>query len=834
MQRTFIYLLFVLLSAVHSAAQTNDTLTGNVKDKEGISLYGANIVAYSADDKILTYTTTDQSGNFHLRNLPGIRYLVISYLGYKPMTVLSGEFDRLRSVILQTQTFSLKEVVVKAERISESGDTLTYSVASFKQAQDRSIADVIRKMPGLEVKLNGTIEYQGKAINKFYIEGLDLMGSQYSLASNNISANKVEKVQVLENHQSIHSLRHMNFSEQAALNIVLKDDAKSVWSGTADLGIGYSEKNCDVTYDNRLLGMQFNKKFQTLMMYKNNNNGIDIGREVADIADMGGYSPESGLIQMMELSGPSFDHQRYTFSQSHILAGNWLLKTGDHADLRMQFSGFCDKEKQQSTNAFTYLTLEGMPVVTEDYTVTGKQREIKGEICYTLNTDRTYLRSSTKGYMDWNSSFGDMVCNARHTGLQVQPYKRVVSEDFNLSHTSHDGNVWQLNSSTGYTKLPGQLLTLNGMTQILDLNLFSTKNELSYSKKLKRHFLHNAIGFDYRKQDINEMVWQIIQPYWKPSIQLSFGEHRLNAAVKTSYVRQIYESTRTEKIGIEPSVSWKWKSSPRSELSFNYAMPLRPMEGTELIDSPLFTSYRNLYEGCGQPDICLSHTVSAGYTYRNPLNGIFFNVRPMYLHTTGNRLFETTLEGEIYKRKATDRVYDSDSYMLSGRLAKSFVWSRTNLGLNIRFHVSEFEYLSSGAVEQTDLYLYDVSFDYALRPFKWWTVEGKTCATINKRNHSESLVDWSHSLDLHFLPESRWMLSLENEMYHSNEKEFGLNFFSDISLGYKTNRWKLNFGVNNIIGTSEYKRMAVSAMMQSYTLTLLRPRDYMLKFSVGL
>lgn len=67
----------------------------------------------------------------------------------------------------------LKEVKVSAQRLLRSGDTLTYSVSSFRQGQDRSLADVITKMPGLEVKANGQIEYQGKAISKFYIEGLD-------------------------------------------------------------------------------------------------------------------------------------------------------------------------------------------------------------------------------------------------------------------------------------------------------------------------------------------------------------------------------------------------------------------------------------------------------------------------------------------------------------------------------------------------------------------------------------------------------------------------------------------------------------------------------------
>ena len=132
------------------------------------------------------------------------------------------------TITLKEGCFLLKEVKVKAQRIQSTGDTLTYSVAGFKQAQDRCIADVIAKMPGLEVKADGKIEYQGKAINKFYIEGIDLMGTQYGMANQNISADKVKSVQVLENHQPVKSLRGVSFSDQAALNLVLKDDAKAV------------------------------------------------------------------------------------------------------------------------------------------------------------------------------------------------------------------------------------------------------------------------------------------------------------------------------------------------------------------------------------------------------------------------------------------------------------------------------------------------------------------------------------------------------------------------------------------------------------------------------
>ena len=43
----------------------------------------------------------------------------------------------------------LKEVTVKAKKIRQRGDTLIYQVATFAKDGDRSIGDVLKKMPGI-------------------------------------------------------------------------------------------------------------------------------------------------------------------------------------------------------------------------------------------------------------------------------------------------------------------------------------------------------------------------------------------------------------------------------------------------------------------------------------------------------------------------------------------------------------------------------------------------------------------------------------------------------------------------------------------------------------
>lgn len=96
------------------------------------------------------------------------------------------------------------------------------------------------------------------------------------------------------------------------------------------------------------------------------------------------------------------------------------------------------------------------------------------------------------------------------------------------------------------------------------------------------------------------------------------------------------------------------------------------------------------------------------------------------------------------------------------------------------------------------------------------------------------VIDWSHSLGINFNPAGGWIFSLNNEIYHSNEKSFGVNFFCDISIGYKSKKWELSLVADNIIGNSVYEQVNVSSITRFYSMTRLRPREYLMKLSVDL
>ena len=237
-----IIIFLCLLVTVYDIAQVN--VTGTVIDKEtNEPLGGASTIVKGSDGKIKKYTSSKANGSFDME-LPSAECcrLEVSMMGFAKQSIPLDSVSFPLTVLLEQGTTLLKEVTVKADRIREQGDTITYNVGSFAQAQDRSIGDVLKRMPGINVESSGKIQYQGEDINKFYIEGSDLLGGKYGIATNGISHEDVGAVEVMENHQPMQVLSGISFSDKAAINLKLKNKAKATWTFHGDAGGGYARQ----------------------------------------------------------------------------------------------------------------------------------------------------------------------------------------------------------------------------------------------------------------------------------------------------------------------------------------------------------------------------------------------------------------------------------------------------------------------------------------------------------------------------------------------------------------------------------------------------------------
>ena len=225
MWHRLITIILCILACTSASAQTS--ISGAVRTSEGNGVDFASVVASptNAPKTILASAFTDENGKFQMWVKSDCDSLILkaSSVEIAPTEIVVPNRSGHYEIIAENRTVELKEVVVRSKKIYSQGDTINYNVGSFLSQTDQSIADVLKKMPGISVSDAGQISYQGKPIKNLYIEGLDLMKGHYGIATNNIDPNNIATVQVLENHQDIKALKGLRPEEQASINLRLKE-----------------------------------------------------------------------------------------------------------------------------------------------------------------------------------------------------------------------------------------------------------------------------------------------------------------------------------------------------------------------------------------------------------------------------------------------------------------------------------------------------------------------------------------------------------------------------------------------------------------------------------
>ncbi|MBD3892100.1 TonB-dependent receptor [Olleya marilimosa] len=241
MKHIFLVLLFLVVST--SFAQVK--FEGVVKDSTGYGLELANVVAINQATKTLeAYSITNDKGRYKLNLDVNSSYSIqVSYIGMKQIseTIQTKETDISKDYVMAMDN-SLDEIEITYEMpVTISGDTITYNADSFKNGTERKLGDVLEKMPGVEVNDDGEVEIEGKKVGKVMIDGKEFFDGDTKLATKNIPANAIDKVQVLKNYSEVGQLSGVtNNQDNIAINIKLKEGKKNFWFGTITAGAGDS------------------------------------------------------------------------------------------------------------------------------------------------------------------------------------------------------------------------------------------------------------------------------------------------------------------------------------------------------------------------------------------------------------------------------------------------------------------------------------------------------------------------------------------------------------------------------------------------------------------
>lgn len=240
-------IILVLLLAIPMAlcAQSIE-LRGTVKDSIGNPLELANIIATNkAEGTLESYGITDAQGRYKLELPVNTTYeLKVSYLGLKSeivaYTVPENAVDATKDFVLLSDPNQLDNVELVYEMpVTVKGDTIVYNTDSFTNGNEKKLGDVLKKLPGVEVTEDGEIEVDGQRVSKVMIEGKDFFDGDSKLATQNIPADALKKVEVLKNYNEVSQMRGLgNDQDNIAINLRLKEGKKNFWFGDITTGGG--------------------------------------------------------------------------------------------------------------------------------------------------------------------------------------------------------------------------------------------------------------------------------------------------------------------------------------------------------------------------------------------------------------------------------------------------------------------------------------------------------------------------------------------------------------------------------------------------------------------
>lgn len=610
-------LFFMVFAAAAAFAQT--TITGKVTDTDGQAVPSASItIEEPGKDAIMAYSISNAKGEYKVTFTTSESNvdLKIKAFNHKALTRTVKNATQNLNFTLETDATEIKEVKIKTKLITKRGDTLTYDLKAFESQSDRTLADVLKKLPGIEVNSDGTILYQGEPLLKFYVNGKDLMEGGYGTVNNSLPKDAVQKIEVMENHQPVKILQDKVPSDKAALNVVLK---KSVtMTGRGEVGVGMDPFLWNV----KLTPMFFGQKNQWVVNYKANNNGESVeneGRMLGGFSRWEGRrsqaSQKSWLSQETAGVPNGIAEKRYLLNNVHYFSANLLTTPFKSKDWELKANASYTNNAVERKDNTVLIYQKNSPNIQEGGTFYSYKdnnfytNAVKGELIFTKNAKKGFFKNTTTWNGFWNDSNADtnreflrkdnsenfvpvkytsdqnlnspsgMIQNSLST---IIPWKEKL---FNvMSYISYQTDRQDLSiNPAGYANMEGGLpladdyaqLRQNAKSHTFMANhsasvgfsykkwTFTPEAGLNLSFNNLQSTLFGSINGAYTpvgNDFINDVDWNEVQPYTQLGINLKSSQFNLNVNLPMNFYGITYKDRLgdkvldTNKTAFEPSM----------------------------------------------------------------------------------------------------------------------------------------------------------------------------------------------------------------------------------------------------------------------------------------
>ncbi|QZE14693.1 carboxypeptidase-like regulatory domain-containing protein [Halosquirtibacter laminarini] len=853
--------LFSLQTSFNEAKAENYIIQGKVvESKTNQPIPDVMVTIRTSDNKIIRFTKTSSNGNYTLKTPYFLEkhYVNFAMMGFAPKSVLLTKEQHHYNIKMEEKATEIKEVIVNAKGINEKGDTLSYIVSKFSDIQDKSLADVLKKMPGIEVSKTGEIKYNGTPINRFYIEGRDLMGSKYGLATNNVHPEDVGSVEVYERHQPIKAMEDLSVSQNPAINIRLKADAKKRWVGTVKAGTGYKP----FLWNGEGLAMKFSKKAQNFHLCKSNNTGDDITRETRDFKFKDLLNPFSNSYKLHSyidvhpdyISNIDADYTR--FNRSNLVSLNNLWGIGDDFELSTKINYTNNRLESDVYTKITDYLPDGNIVREIIEEATDKNNHILGDVVLSCNTKTLFLENTFKSDFSWsdlnmtnNGSYPNNQIANIPTGLlsnKLKLVKRKEKHAYTLNaYVSYQNKKENLNVVNDETD---QEQEVNATAYFANVNsaISFYKDALSFRLRLGASALSRSLessldGIDKDKiPTSNDLTMKYLRLYAGPELEykrrtieakltfpLSFVPYRYDDMIKN-------EQTDFSMLLLSSSLYIRVPLSARLSTSLSGKISQTPIDEQRFYSGMIMQDFWNLSVGHQNREAGMSKNITLGLKYKNALDALFSDISITKswndIHQTRDRYFYDQYQINTF----IDQESESESWIAMWNIAKGISALKGKISMSSLYWKNDNVIYQNNEASPYQSTLYSISPKINIHPTKWSSITYKVDYSNQKvtsplDSKGITIQDWKQIMTLGFIPNDKFVMKLKGT-YIDNQQE---DLHNDLAMAsaemtyFISKRCEITLEANNLFNQETYTYSLQNGYTNIYKSYKLRPRSYM-------
>ncbi|MFD2584470.1 hypothetical protein ACFSR6_18375 [Pedobacter vanadiisoli] len=841
-------------------------LKGLVKDVSGKGVESVNVTLKDAEGNIINFTRTNKTGAFsmELKNDQIAGYKIeASSIGYKKLITTVTDAAKSYDLTLQPSETTLETVTVKNRpSLTARGDTLNYRPSDFADKQDRSIGDVLKKMPGIEVAEDGKISYNGKSISNLYVDGDNLLDDKYNIGTKSIPQGAVDKVQVIQNDQPIKMMRKNNMSDDVALNLVLKDEAKLKVMGDATVGAGMPAR-----FDENLTAMLFNKKLKFINNLKGNNIGNDPGidltsHNLSDYLKKLDNDRPNALLSAGAAGVPSLPQSRYLLNKAGLLNLNNLYKFNQDLQLRANLSYLYDQRNQQY-NKFsqTYLSDQTISYSESQNNIINPQK-LRTQFNLNGNAEKYYLNNNfVLDYAPFKTSSG-FVINGVAANQVLRQETLDISNEFNYRKKLKSEDVINLYSYLNRTTQPENLnITpglnadiLNngnsylGLSQYIKIPTWYTNNYASFAF-VNNHFVQTyKAGFNvqqqklnselYRTQNnglteavsghtVNDLDWLKTKVYADATYEFTNDKLKAGLSLPLSYNLIKYSDEinqldkRLDKLFLNPSLNIKYQTSVENYVTANYSFRNDLGGIDDVYRGTVLKNYRSLFANNAPVSESKAHNVAAGFNFRKAMQMLFVNLMVSYNDVELNTISSYSLSNNIQQRVVLPLSNHIRTLSFNTNASKYLFALKSTISGGITYSQSRYDQLQNNELfafnAQTTSY--KLGIEAKLTNFINWSYLANFSVTDNKAKVADAIktsfqqLRQQSTLAIATFKNVYLNLSAEHLFTHQSTQPNLKYLFADMNIKYKYLKMKTDFefGITNLANIKSFDAVYLSA-----------------------